>query len=48
MRRWRSVEQTLREGGELPPTRLPGELTGGVIVFAVAAVVLAAVLFAAR
>lgn len=48
MRRWRSVERALRQGGELPRSRLPGELTGGVIMFTVVAVVLAAALFAAR
>lgn len=48
MRRWRSVERALRRGEQLPPSRLPGELTGGVIAFSIAALALAAILYFSR
>ena len=47
-RLWRRVDDALRAGQPLPPSDLPQILTGGVVLFALAAVALAILVVALR
>jgi uncharacterized membrane protein YidH (DUF202 family) len=47
-RLWRRVDDALRAGRPLPPSDLPQILTAGVVLFALAAIALAILVFTVR